>query len=113
MFPISFRDQDEYDAYKKCKKTIRIGDKVQVFLFEEKWFSRRYGEIDIHNITEPIDVIAMCERNKVPVIGATTPVYPSLYVANYAAKGYEKHLYTYKLLDSDIRIARIIRGKRQ
>jgi hypothetical protein len=109
MIPLLFRDQADYETYQRCKKTIRVGDKVQVFLITGGFFAYRYNDIDIHHISEPIEVIDFFKSSeyvKVPVIGAATQVYRSMYLCS----GYD---YIFRLLDTDIRVARIIRGKRQ
>jgi hypothetical protein len=116
MFPETFSSQQEYDNYLCCKGKIRLGDKVSLYI-EGRYggFACNHHTMDSNNITEPFLVIATMLFNHAYefVIGSEIQQY-GLYSGSFfpstTIADVNKYRFRYVLIDTDCRIAKIIKG---
>jgi len=107
----------DYQDYLRCKKRIRVGDEVQLYLYGGSF----YYTARQRTISEPIRVIGFRTHQfyNAPIIGANTRIYQSMYLTRrdmfdclnpmLDIRVYE---YMFILMDGDSHIANIIRANR-
>jgi len=121
MIPIQFSSKQAYQDYLVCKGRIRVGDKVQLYLYN----GSLYPDDTEPTVSLPIMVIGFARNDAprrptgVPIIGAPGRVYMEMY-QSYAAifdrnkpiLNIDHYKYLFMLLDTDAHIAKIIKKRR-